>query len=146
MLLQETELSAAAEKLAECQQTIFLLGKQLNALRPPNTEITGSPKGEKSRKAEGLSECLPTTSGMNSQEYLASAVNPDQTGAESPVDLYSYPCSPSETDLGLRSPLDSKRSKHRPTLSGSSTSCSTPEKQTRGFSRFFSSKAKSSAY
>ncbi|KAK4795345.1 hypothetical protein SAY86_013339 [Trapa natans] len=145
---QETELAAAAEKLAECQETIFLLGKQLNALRPPNTEIMGSPKSEKSRKAESLSEYQPTTSGINSQEH-ASAVNSDQIGtAESPMDLYSYysGSSPSETDLGqlLRSPLDSKRSRHWPTLSGSSTSCSTPEKQTtRGFSRFFSSSGSS---
>ncbi|KAE8731386.1 Detected protein of unknown function [Hibiscus syriacus] len=33
---QDKELAAAAEKLAECQETIFLLGKQLKALHPQN--------------------------------------------------------------------------------------------------------------
>ncbi|KAK4752787.1 hypothetical protein SAY87_021585 [Trapa incisa] len=145
---QEIELAAAAEKLAECQETIFLLGKQLNALRPPNTDIMGFTKSEKGRKADSLSEYQPTTSGMNSQQHSASAFNSDQTSAESPVDLYSFPGSLSETDLSqlLRSPVDSKQSKHRPTLSGSSASCSTPEKQTtRSFSRFFSSSSSSSS-
>ncbi|PKI77416.1 hypothetical protein CRG98_002189 [Punica granatum] len=144
---QETELAAAAEKLAECQQTIFLLGKQLNALRPPNTDTMGSPKSEKSRNADNQSEHQPTTSGMISQETFPPAVDSDQTGAESPMELYSFPNSPSETELGFqKSPLHSRHSRHRPTLSGSSTSCSTPEKQSRGFSRFFSSKGKNSAY
>lgn len=146
-LLQQAELAAAAAKLSECQQTILLLGKQLNALRPPNTEIMGSPKSEKGRKAKGPSENPSSTSGMTSQRYFASPVNSDRTGAESPLDLYSYPGSPSETQLGLPRPVpDTKRSKHWPTLSGSSTSCSTPAKQLRGFSRLSSSKGKSSAY
>uniref|UniRef100_A0A0D9XHY7 Filament-like plant protein 4 n=1 Tax=Leersia perrieri TaxID=77586 RepID=A0A0D9XHY7_9ORYZ len=35
---QEKEIAAAAEKLAECQETILLLGRQLQTLRPPPAE------------------------------------------------------------------------------------------------------------
>ncbi|KAG5612206.1 hypothetical protein H5410_023487 [Solanum commersonii] len=37
----EKDLTAAAEKLAECQEIIFLLGKQLYSLRP-QTKFMGS--------------------------------------------------------------------------------------------------------
>lgn len=149
MLFQERDLAAAAEKLAECQETILLLGKQLKALRP-QTELIGSPLHERSHKGEGFS-AEPTISGMNSQEIdpsesdMATSVSLHLAGSESPVDLYNAPCSPdSEGNNLLRSPNSSKHSMHRPTKSGSSSSSSTPtpEKHSRGLSRFFSSKAK----
>ncbi|CBI19835.3 unnamed protein product, partial [Vitis vinifera] len=122
---QERELASAADKLAECQETIFLLGKQLNAMRP-QTDLLGSPQSERSQRVEVFHEDEPTTSG------------------ESPLELYNTPRSPSETEsnLLLRSPVGSKHPKHRPTKSNSSSSAPTPEKQSRGFSRFFSSKGK----
>ncbi|KAK9269899.1 hypothetical protein L1049_025472 [Liquidambar formosana] len=148
---QERELVAAAEKLAECQETIFLLGRQLKALRP-QTELMGSPYSERSQKDECFTEDEPTTSGLNLQDFdqaemdTASSPIVHRTGGESPMDLYNSPCSPSDTEanLHLRSPISSKHPKHRPTKSGSSSSSSapTPEKQSRGFSRFFSSKGK----
>lgn len=142
-------MAAAAEKLAECQETIFLLGKQLKALRP-QTEPTGSPHGERSHKDEGLDE-EPTISGMNLQEIdppepdAAKSLGLYRVGSESPVDTYNAPFSPdSEANNPLRSPTGSKTSKHRPSKSGSSSSSSTPtpEKHSRGLSRFFSSKGK----
>lgn len=36
IILQEWEITAASEKLAECQETILNLGKQLKALAAPN--------------------------------------------------------------------------------------------------------------
>lgn len=148
---QETELTAAAEKLAECQETIFLLGKQLNALRP-QTDFMGSPYSERSQRGEGLTENEPTTSGMNFKDFdqaemdTAASANVQKLGSESPMDLHSSPCSPSDTEANypLRSPSSSKHPKHRSTRStSSSSSCApTPEKQSRGFTRFFSSKAK----
>lgn len=148
---QEKELAAAAEKLAECQETIFLLGKQLKSLRP-QPEFMGSPYNERSHKGEGLNEEEePTTSGTNlldleqAEMDTATSTNLQRLGSESPLDLYNTPCSPSDTEGNpLRSPIAAKNARHRPTKSGSSTSSTpTPEKHSRGFSRFFSSKGKS---
>ncbi|EOY14982.1 Uncharacterized protein TCM_034198 isoform 3 [Theobroma cacao] len=147
---QEKELAAAAEKLAECQETIFLLGKQLKSLRP-QTDMMGSPYNERSQKGEGLLEDEPTTSGMNLQDLdqteidTAASGNASRGGAESPMEPLISPSSPSDTDANLlRSPINSNHPKHKSTLSSSSSSSSTPtpEKQSRGFSRFFSSKGK----
>ncbi|KAK4351893.1 hypothetical protein RND71_027411 [Anisodus tanguticus] len=147
---QEKELTAAAEKLAECQETIFLLGKQLNSLRP-QTEFMGSPYIDRSSKGEGFQE-EPTTTSMNLHDNdlaemdTASSV---KASCVSPVDIYNVSYSPSETEANnpLRSPIGSKSPKHRPIKSVSSSSSGpTPEKQSRGISRFFSSKGKSGGY
>ncbi|CAK9178433.1 unnamed protein product [Ilex paraguariensis] len=147
---QERDLAAAAEKLAECQETIFLLGKQLKGLRP-HKEFMGSPYSERSQTGAGFTE-EPTTSGMNLQDIdpseidTATSPNLQRLGGESPMDLYNAPYSPSdsETNTSLRSPISSKYPKHHPSKSGSSSSSPnpTPEKHSRGFSRFFSSKGK----
>lgn len=145
-------MAAAAEKLAECQETIFLLGKQLKSFRP-QPEFMGSPFSERSQKDECFTEDEPTISGMNLlesyQTEAESAVsgNTHRVGAESPIDTYNTPCSPSDADANLvKSPVNSKIPKHRSTKSGSfsSSSTPTPEKHQRGFSRFFSSKGKNS--
>lgn len=145
---QEKDLAAAAEKLAECQETIFLLGKQLKTFRP-QSESMGSPISDRSHIGESLNEEEPTTSGMNLQDLVqvemdtATSTNLQRLDSGSPSDLYNAPLSTSDTEGNmLRSPI-SKNTKHRPTKSGSSTSSTpTPEKQSRGFSRFFSSKGK----
>lgn len=151
---QETELAAAAEKLAECQETIFLLGKQLKSFRP-QPEFMGSPFSERSQKGEGLNEEEPTTSGgpnlldleQVEMDTATSSTNLQRLGSDSPLDIYNTPCSPSDTESGnpMKSPVGLKNPRHRPTKSGSSTSSTpTPEKHSRGFTRFFSSKAKNS--
>ncbi|KAK8623295.1 hypothetical protein V6N13_118183 [Hibiscus sabdariffa] len=137
---QDKELAAAAEKLAECQETIFLLGKQLKALRP-QTDKMGWPYNERSQKGEGLCEGEPTTSGVNLQDYraeidTAASGNGIRTGSESPMES-----SDTEANL-LRSPVSLK---HRSNMSSTQSSATTtPEKHSRGFSRFFSSKGKNS--
>ncbi|GMH03252.1 hypothetical protein Nepgr_005091 [Nepenthes gracilis] len=150
---QEKELTAAAEKLAECQETIFLLGKQLKALHP-QTEFTGSPFSERSEKAEGLFEEEPTAGGMIEQDSsradteTATSTNLQRADANSPMDIDRGPFSPSDTELNglLRSPVSSNNPGHRPTKSVSSSASltPTPEKHSRGFSRFFSPKGKNS--
>ncbi|KAF2310095.1 hypothetical protein GH714_006513 [Hevea brasiliensis] len=136
---QERELASAAEKLAECQETIFLLGKQLKALHP-QAELMGSPYSERSQRGEGFPEDEPTTSGMNLQDFDQAEIdgtvstNLHRSGAESPMDLYNQPCSPSNTEASLpRSPINSKHPKHRSTKSTSSSSSllQTPEKHPR---------------
>jgi hypothetical protein len=147
--LQEKDLAAAAEKLAECQETIFLLGKQLNILRP-QAESSPSPYhqngGNEIRGEEEEEE--PTTSDMSSRDLNQAEMEPPRVGGESPSHLYNSPMSPSDTEGNiLRSPGHSKHPKHRSTNSGSSSSSSsssnpTPEKHARSFTRFFSSKGK----
>ncbi|CAI9777881.1 unnamed protein product [Fraxinus pennsylvanica] len=148
---QEKELAAASEKLAECQETIYLLGKQLKTLCP-QSESTASPRSGRSGKGEGSKEEEPTMSCTNLQDTdpveidAGSSINLQRAGSESPLDLYNSVFSPSDTEANnlLRSPVSSKRPKHRSTKSGSSSSSSTPtpEKHSRSFSRFFSSKGK----
>lgn len=147
--LQETDLAAAAEKLAECQETIFLLGKQLKALHP-QTEQNGSLHSERSPKAEGFPEDEPTISSPNLQELdqpeleNATSAYMQKLGGGSPLHYSNALFSPSENEANHpdRSPV--RPPKHRPTKSNSSSASSTPtpEKQARGFSRFFSPKAK----
>ncbi|KAL1533305.1 filament-like plant protein 4 isoform X1 [Salvia divinorum] len=147
---QEEELAAAAEKLAECQETIFLLGKQMKALHP-QTEMP-SPNNSRSLKVEASVEEEPTISGMNLQDLdppevdTAPSLHLHRAGSESPMDLFNASFSPSDSEANdlLRSPVSSKQPNHRPTKSGSSSASNTPtpEKHARGFNRFFSSKAK----
>ncbi|KAM1894289.1 hypothetical protein ACFX13_043213 [Malus domestica] len=148
---QDRELADAAEKLAECQETIFLLGKQLKALHP-QTEVVGSPYSGRSQKGEGFTEDEPTTSAMNLKDSEkgetegASSVNVNRVvGSESPINLHNSPC-PSDTEAGtlLKSPVSSKSPKHKSSKStpSSTSSTPTPEKHQRGISRFFSSKGK----
>ncbi|KAJ8772583.1 hypothetical protein K2173_027760 [Erythroxylum novogranatense] len=142
---QERDLTAAAEKLAECQQTIFVLGRQLKALRP-QTDSTGSPQRDRSQ----MGEDEPTTTGFDQTEIdIVASVNLHRTGAESPVDLYNHQCSLSDAETNLlRSPISSKHPKHRSTksISSSTSSTLTPEKHSRGFSRFFSAKGVKNSY
>ncbi|KAL5985924.1 hypothetical protein ACLOJK_027914 [Asimina triloba] len=143
----EREIAAAAEKLAQCQDTIFLLGKQLNAMRP-STDLPGSPKGSRHRMSEDFLENEPSPSSSNPQamrgsrdfdqpdtENIASSML--RAGGESPLHGFNSPMSPSDTESALRSPIRSKQTRHGTTRS-SSSSTSTPEKHGRGFSRFFS--------
>ena len=138
--LQEREL---AEKLAECQETIYLLGKQLKSMHP-QTEFMGSPYSERSFKGESLTEEEQDLDQAEMDSH--NAPNSRRVGGESPMAVYNSPFSPPDTEpnQALRLPISSKHPKHRPTNSGSSSSSSTPtpEKHSRGFSRFFSSKGK----
>ncbi|KAL8030697.1 hypothetical protein ABFX02_14G302200 [Erythranthe guttata] len=131
---QEAELAAASEKLAECQETIFLLGKQLKSLRP-QTDIQNSTTNSGEQ---------PTISGMNFQptiDFGATSFSLHRAGSESFLDPFNSQFSTSDSEAN-KPPI---RSKHRPTKSGSCSASPTPsEKQSRGFSRFFSSKGKNS--
>ncbi|KAK6938931.1 Filament-like plant protein [Dillenia turbinata] len=144
---QERDLAAAAEKLAECQETIFLLGRQLKVLRP-QAESMGYPHNERSQKGEGFSE-EPTVGGINLQDIDhaemdgATSGNARRTGSESPVDLYNARYIPSDSEANLmRSPIRSKHTNPKPTKSNTSAASSTPTPEKRGFSSFFSSKGK----
>ncbi|KAM0935227.1 putative filament-like plant protein [Dioscorea sansibarensis] len=148
---QEKEIAAAAEKLAECQETIFLLSKQLNAMRPP-AELMASSLNDGRRMSDGIVEDEPSSSSFHprslpspqqsdySETEKVGGNNTRKTGGESPLDGYLIP-SDTESSSFPRSPVSSKRQKQRSSRSSSSSSISSvmvPEKQGRGFSRFFS--------
>ncbi|KAL8135656.1 hypothetical protein AgCh_010337 [Apium graveolens] len=145
---QETELAAAAEKLAECQETISLLGKHLDSMRP-QMEFVGSPALERTpRKDEIFSEDEITSSSMLLENADTSEIDNakfatiHRVGSDS--DIFSTPNYPSDSEASnlSRSPIRTKHQPiHRPTKSGSSSFTSTSEKH-RGVSRFFSTKAK----
>ncbi|KAF5203598.1 filament-like plant protein, partial [Thalictrum thalictroides] len=145
---KEREIAAATEKLAECQETILLLGKQLKALRPSGSsflgqqETDGFMENEKSLGRLNL-QGLNSSHDFDNSETEAVTSPFDGVGSESP-DIFNTPLSPSNTDPEhIRSPVSSKLPKHRPTKSSSSSSTTTPEKHSRGISRFFSAKSKS---
>lgn len=139
-------MAAAAEKLAECQETIFLLGKQLNAIHP------------QSPKFEGFNPMNQTaTTSPNSQEVVqlemdsATSSFVQRPSSDSPLHFSNGLFVPSDNDSNVPvpvqarspTPLPKSKPKHRPSKSASSTgSVTTPEKHGRGFSRFFSSKGK----
>ncbi|KAI3942527.1 hypothetical protein MKW98_013179 [Papaver atlanticum] len=139
---QEKNIADATEKLAECQETILLLGRQLKAMRP-SVELTGSmPYIEKHQMNEDLME-------DGDHAEVENIVSPHRIlsteGCESPSNMYNSPMNPSytESNLLLRSPINSMHPQHQHSKSSSSSSPGlTPEKNSRGFSRFFSSKSK----
>jgi len=134
-------LTAAAEKLAECQETIFLLGKQLKALHP-QTEPMGSPYS----KAEGFTEREPNSPNLQDQAEMDSATSAyvQRLGGDSPLHFTNNLYSPSDNESIFPAISSVQNPNHRPTKSSSSSASSTPtpDKHTRGFSRFFSSKGK----
>lgn len=127
-------MAAAAEKLAECQETIYLLGKQLKALHP-QTEPMGSPYG------------VPITGSPNLQELDqeemegAAFAFVQRQGAESPLQ-FSNNLSDNESNFQAISPVRHPNHKATKSTSSSASSTPTPEKHAKGFSRFFSSKGK----
>lgn len=119
---QERELTAAAEKLAECQETIFVLGKQLKSLQPPERQSESCSEDELGTKNHAVDE----------EESGNTWINEVPRFMESP----NCP-SDSETSELMTSP---SRVGSRLSRSGSSGN-PTPEKSSRGISRFFSTKS-----
>ncbi|KAL8466767.1 hypothetical protein ACS0TY_035716 [Phlomoides rotata] len=141
---QGEEIAAAAEKLAECQETIFLLGKQLKALRPQTDSPTSLNKGTNQKIEE---EATMNLQDHSSEMYTATSFHLQRAGSESPSYLFNSQYSPSDSEANnnpLSSPVRSNYRIHRAAKSTSSSASSTPtpEKQARGISRFFSSKGK----
>eukprot|EP00268_Persea_americana_P038600 TRINITY_DN38204_c0_g1_i1.p1 TRINITY_DN38204_c0_g1~~TRINITY_DN38204_c0_g1_i1.p1 ORF type:complete len:1081 (+),score=268.41 TRINITY_DN38204_c0_g1_i1:75-3317(+) len=145
---QEREIAAAAEKLVECQETIFLLGRQLKALRSSPADRSSTTCSRRHRLNEDHLDKTPSvlsTQSMGSFQELdevemAADASRRRTGGECPLIAYNMPVSPSDTEASSisSSPSRSKRQKQRSMKSTSpSSSISTPEKHRHGFSRFF---------
>lgn len=136
-MIQERELSAAAEKLAECQETIFVLGKQLKSFRPQPEQMRSSQRQNESYSEE--EELGTTTTSVPKIYAVVDEGDSTETWvSEVPRFMESPKCpSDSETSDTMTSP---SRVGSRLSRSGSSTNA-TPEKASRGISRFFSSKS-----
>ncbi|KAL6644720.1 hypothetical protein ACP70R_016328 [Stipagrostis hirtigluma subsp. patula] len=136
---KEKEIAAAAEKLAECQETILILGRQLQAMRPPAESLGSSPNRQ--RMEDFLQDAVGTTASGYSQKpsgQLDTEQDVPGTGNVSPLNGYKAHPTPSDVDGSAFSPNSSKRPKHRSRSSSSSSFANQlPEKQSRGFSRFF---------
>ncbi|KAF8748719.1 hypothetical protein HU200_012858 [Digitaria exilis] len=144
-LKKEKEIAAAAEKLAECQETILLLGRQLETLRPPSSEplssaVNTQQVGRFVEDQEGPAQSIHSKklSGQFDADYTF--LSAPGTGNVSPLSGYHPHKSPSNAAGSpfFTSPGSSKRPKHRSRSSSSSFSNQVPEKQGRGFSRLFS--------
>ncbi|KAM3314497.1 hypothetical protein ACQJBY_033372 [Aegilops geniculata] len=138
---QEVEIAAAAEKLAECQETMLILGRQLQAMRPPAESMGASPTRQ--RMEDFLQDAAGTTEGGEYAQKPSGQHDTDQEMLESenvsPLNGYKTHMTPSDVDGSPSlSTNSSKRPKHRSRSSSSSSFANQlPEKQSRGFSRFF---------
>lgn len=131
---QERDLAAATDKLTECQETIFLLGKQLKSLRC-QTDFNVLSTNKRVQKGEA-------SNGTHSLDF--DQMVRETLSNETPVEIFNSSSSPSNTEPNspVSSPIKPKHIKHRYTKSGSSSSSSglTPEKHSRAYTRFFSGK------
>uniref|UniRef100_A0ACD5TVT7 Uncharacterized protein n=1 Tax=Avena sativa TaxID=4498 RepID=A0ACD5TVT7_AVESA len=134
---QEVEIAAAAEKLAECQETMLILGRQLQAMRPPAESIGSSPT--RLRMEDFLQDVAGTTQGEYIQKPSGQLDTDQESGHVSPLNGYKTHMAPSDVDGSpFLSTNSSKRPKHRSRSSSSSSIANQmPDKQNRGFSRFF---------
>ncbi|OMO84651.1 hypothetical protein COLO4_21926 [Corchorus olitorius] len=152
---QEREIVSAAEKLAACQETIYLLGKQLQALRP-QTENQQSQYSNKHKllrespvkgrlnltgsKAQDI-HCLEDFDHIETDSVASADI---QSVSEDSLRYSHSTSSPSdvEPNLPLKSSVNSSHLNHRRTMSMSSASPLEQEKHSHTFSRFFTSKGK----
>jgi hypothetical protein len=114
----------------------MILGRQLQAMRPPAESLGSSPNRQ--RMEDFLQDAVGTTAQEHPQKPPGH-VDADQemhgTGNKSPVNGYKTHTTPSDVDgSSFLSSNGSKRPKQHRSRSSFSFA---PEKQTRGFSRFF---------
>lgn len=144
-LYQEIDIAAAAVKLAECQETISLLGKQLQTMRNPAEPLNTSPNCRLQRRPADLSiDETDAADNLNSPGILSSRLSDQgeltaQTGGESPL----YHISPSDSEscrFSNKSTVDTNYQKHKTNKSSFSSSSfnSLSENHGRVFTRFFS--------
>ncbi|XWS33847.1 hypothetical protein CRYUN_Cryun22dG0118200 [Craigia yunnanensis] len=146
---QEREIVYAAEKLAACQETIYLLGRQLQALHP-QTENHQSRYSDK-RLDESSEEGRLNHSGSKAQDiHCSDYFDQIETNSVASADVQSViedslpnshsTSSPSdiEPNLSLRSSVSSSHLNHRRIKSTLSASTLEQEKHSRSFGRLFS--------
>lgn len=120
---------------------MLILGRQLQAMRPPAESMGASPTRQ--RMEDFLQDAAGTTEGGEYAQKPSGQHDTDQemleSGNVSPLNGYKTHMTPSDVDGSpFLSTNSSKRPKHRSRSSSSSSFANQlPEKQSRGFSRFF---------
>ncbi|KAE8694011.1 Ribosomal protein L2 family [Hibiscus syriacus] len=129
---QEREIKDAAQKLAACQVTIFLLGRQLQSLHTQSDKLLG----------ESSVEDRLNHSGSKSQDiHCTDDLNRIETDSVTSAGLQSM-IEDNETNLSLRSSLSSSHLDNRHTKSTFSASTLEQEKHPLSFGQIFSLKGK----
>ena len=116
----------------------MILGRQLHAMRPPAESLGSSPNRQ--RMEDFLQDAVGTTTQEYPQKPGQAATDEEMHGTGTPVNGYKTHITPSDVDESpYFSPTGSKRPKQNRSRSSSSSSFTNqmPEKQSRGFSRFF---------
>ncbi|PKU80770.1 filament-like plant protein 4 [Dendrobium catenatum] len=150
---QEREIEAAAEKLAECQENIIHLGRQLHAMRNPAEQMDSSTRNSLQLidfvlKDERNAGCLkppvlfsPLHPDHTFPENLITSVT-EYSSRESPLNGYNSHMNLSDTEQTpfSKSPITPRHQKQKVYRSSSSSSPSNalPEKHGRGFRKLFS--------
>ncbi|KAI0500136.1 hypothetical protein KFK09_018345 [Dendrobium nobile] len=150
---QEREIAAAAEKLAECQENIIHLGRQLHAMRNPAEQMDSSTSNSLQLidfvlKDERNAGCLkppvlfsPLHPDHTIPENLITSVT-EYSSRESPLNGYNSHMNLSDTEQTpfSKSPITPRHQKQKVYRSSSSSSPSNalPEKHGRGFRKLFS--------
>jgi hypothetical protein len=119
---------------------MLILGRQLQAMRPPAESIGSSPTRQ--RMEDFLQDVAVTTEGEHTQKpsgQLDAYQEMLESGNVSPLNGYKTHMTPSDVEGSpFVSTNSSKRPKHRSRSSSSSSIANQlPDKQNRGFSRFF---------
>lgn len=133
---RDREIAAAADKIAECQETIILLNKQLNSLHHP---VEPTSKNSRFREEPSLVSYISQQAHYPAIE--SDAVSSSVNQVESPQPEFSSQFSSSEMESSPtpKSTASTKNPKPRPrSTSDSSLSSMLNDKPGRGFSRFFS--------
>lgn len=153
---KDTELAAAEKKLAECQETLYILGRQLQALCP-QIDQTMSHHSKRLQINEMLVN--PSHGWSNSKGYgscnsndidqaEACSISSDIQGVTDEIssnNLGSTSClADTEGSLSLNSSIGSSQPSHMLIESNSCSSAPAVGKHARGLSHFFSSKGKTS--
>ena len=136
-------MAAAAEKLAECQETVDILGRQLKSLQPQSKFIE-SQDSKSFKLIEGLVGDKPCHNGSEKQaslscrEFYQADMFHASPGAAQDINekLLHISSSPS------RSPLSPSHQHNKPKKSSSSSAIFAAEKHIRGFSNLFASRGK----
>ncbi|KAL4353874.1 hypothetical protein GQ457_06G036060 [Hibiscus cannabinus] len=139
---QEQEIKDAAQKLAACQETIYLLGRQLQSLHTQSDKLLGESSVEGILNHSGSkAQDIHPTDDLNHIEMDSVASADVQSVSEDSLCSHS-PLSPVDngTSLSLRSSLSSSQLNHRHTKSTFSASTLEQEKHLLSFSRVFSLK------
>ncbi|KAL4361683.1 hypothetical protein GQ457_04G035690 [Hibiscus cannabinus] len=142
---QERDIKDAAQKLAACQETIYLLGRQLQSLHTQSDKLLGESSVEGRINHSGSkAQDIRRPDDLDHIETDSIASADVQSVSEDSLHYSHSTSSPldHDTNLSLRSSTSSAHLNHRRTKSTFSASTLEQEKHSLSFGRLFSLKGK----